>query len=62
MFSLTQVTPVGGDCCAGYKVNLDKEYTVSEFIKSVLENRKMNGATLKSKTRGLRLNTDMEKS
>lgn len=37
MFSLTQNTPTGGDCCAGYKVEFSKEYTVREFIKEVLE-------------------------
>lgn len=37
MITLTQVTPTGGDCTAGYRVDLDKEYTVSEFIEEVLE-------------------------
>lgn len=36
MFSLTITTPVGGDCTAGYHVNLDKEYTLQEFIDAVL--------------------------
>ena len=26
MFTLTQTTRTGGDCTAGYRVNLDKEY------------------------------------
>lgn len=37
MFSLTQITPTFGDCTAGYRVDLDKEYTVSEFINEVLK-------------------------
>ena len=37
MITLTQVTPTGGDCTAGYRVDLDKEYTVSEFIEEVLQ-------------------------
>ena len=39
MFSLTQITPTFGDCTAGYRVDLDKEYTVSEFINEVLKKR-----------------------
>lgn len=39
MFSLTRTTPVGGDCTAGYRVNLDKEYTLQEFIDAVLTNK-----------------------
>ena len=38
MFRLMQSTPVGGDCCCGYRVELDKEYTVAEFIQTVIEN------------------------
>lgn len=37
MITLTQVTPTGGDCTAGYRVDLDKVYTVSEFIEEVLK-------------------------
>lgn len=40
MFSLTRTTPVGGDCTAGYHVNLDKEYTLQEFIDTVITNNK----------------------
>lgn len=36
MIKLTQNTPTGGDCTAGYVVTLDKEYTVEELIKEVL--------------------------
>lgn len=32
MFKMLQSTPVGGDCTCGYNVELDKEYTVAEFI------------------------------
>lgn len=39
MFTLTQTTPTGGDCTAGYRVNLDKEYTLQEFIDAVLANK-----------------------
>lgn len=39
MFSLTQNTPTGGDCCAGYKVEFSKEYTVREFIEEVLKKK-----------------------
>lgn len=46
MFSLTRTTPVGGDCTAGYHVNLDKEYTLQEFIDAVLTTR-ANGAASK---------------
>lgn len=39
MFTLTQVTQIFGDCTAGYRVDLDKEYTVSEFINEVLREK-----------------------
>lgn len=39
MFTLTQSTPTAGDCTAGYKVTLDKEYTLQEFIDAVLTNK-----------------------
>ena len=41
MFRLIQSTPEAGDCTCGYKVLLDKEYTVREFVDMVLsENNK----------------------
>ena len=40
MFRLTQCTPVGGDATCGYYVELEKEYTVKEFIETVLNERK----------------------
>lgn len=40
MFTLTQCTPTGYDCTAWYRVNLDKEYTLQEFIDTVLTNKK----------------------
>lgn len=40
MFTLTQCTPTRGDCTAGYRVDLDKEYTLQEFIDAVLTNKK----------------------
>lgn len=36
MFRLIQSTPESGDCTCGYKVLLDKEYTVKEFVDTVL--------------------------
>ena len=36
MFRLIPTTSVGGDCTCGYKVVLDKPYTVGEFIQTVL--------------------------
>lgn len=39
MFTLTQSTPTAGDCTSGYKVTLDKEYTLQEFIDAVLTNK-----------------------
>lgn len=37
MFELLQNTPVGGDCTCGYDVKLDREYTIEEFINTVLK-------------------------
>lgn len=36
MFKLEQNGRVRGDCTAPYRVELDKEYTVSEFVQTVL--------------------------
>lgn len=36
MFKLNRVTCIGGDETAGYDVILDKEYSVSDFIKTVV--------------------------
>lgn len=38
MIKLTQCTPTGGDCTAGYSVKMDKEYTVKEFVDEILKN------------------------
>ena len=38
MFKLKQIRPAGSDCTAPYEVILDKEYTVREFINTVLTN------------------------
>ena len=43
MFSLTITTMVGGDCTAGYCVNLDKEHTFQGFIDAVLTNKNERG-------------------
>lgn len=40
MFTLTQTTKTRADCTAGYSVDLDKEYTLQEFIDAVLTNKK----------------------
>lgn len=39
MFRLIQSTPVSGDCTCGYNVKLDREYTVKDFIDTVLSER-----------------------
>lgn len=39
MFTLTQTTPTAGDCTAGYRVNLDRDYTLQEFVDAVLTNK-----------------------
>lgn len=50
MFTLTQCTPTRYDCTAGYRVDLDKEYTLQEFIVAILTNKKKtSGARSKSK-------------
>lgn len=40
MFTLTICMPTRGDCTAGYKVFLDKEYTLQEFVDAILTNKK----------------------
>ena len=40
MFTLIQCTPTRGDCTAGYEVDLDKAYTLQEFIDAILTNKK----------------------
>lgn len=37
MFKLNRFTSIGGDETAGYDVILDKEYSVSDFIKTVVD-------------------------
>lgn len=39
MFHMYQSTPVAGDCTCGYRIELDKEYTVGEFINAVLSEK-----------------------
>lgn len=36
MFKLIQTSDIRGDCSASYDVQLDKEYTVKEFLETVL--------------------------
>ena len=43
MFTLIQCTPTRGDCTAGYEVDLDKGYTLQEFIDAVLTNKNERG-------------------
>ena len=40
MFRLIRSTPEAGDCTCGYKVLLDKEYTVQEFVDTILFEKK----------------------
>lgn len=40
MFTLAICTPTSGDCTAGYKVFLDKEYTLQGFVDAILTNKK----------------------
>lgn len=40
MFTLTQCTQTFGDCTAEYRVDLDKEYTLQEFVDTILTNKK----------------------
>ena len=39
MFKFKQRTPVAGDCTCGYDITLDKDYTVGEFIETVLKEK-----------------------
>lgn len=39
MFKFIQSTPVSRDCTCGYDIQLDKKYTVKEFIKTVLQEK-----------------------
>lgn len=36
MFKMNQASPVRGDCTCSYDIILDKDYTIREFIKTVL--------------------------
>ena len=47
MFTLTQCTPTGYDCMAVYRVCLDKEYTLQEFIDAILINNKDEWGVIK---------------
>lgn len=47
MFTLTQCTQTFGDCMAGYRVDLDKEYTLQEFIDAILTNKKDDWGEIK---------------
>lgn len=46
MFEFIQTTPVAGDCTCNYRINLDKEYTVGEFIQAVLTQQKKEWGTI----------------
>jgi hypothetical protein len=39
MFKFVQSTPVGGDCTCGYEIQLDKLYTVKEFVDTVVKEK-----------------------
>lgn len=45
MFTLTQATPTGGDCTAGYDVGFSNEYTVREFIEEVFTSAQTSEAS-----------------
>ena len=49
MFTLTQCTPTGYDCPAEYRVDLDKGYTLQEFIDAILTNKKDEWGEIKIK-------------
>ena len=40
MITLKENTDIAGDCTCGFEVTLDKEYTVIEFINTILSERK----------------------
>lgn len=40
MFKMSQAGRERGDCTAPYNVELDKEYTVNEFVQTVLTNER----------------------
>ena len=42
MFKLIQTSDIRGDCTASYDVQLDKEYTVTEFLETVLTQKADN--------------------
>ena len=54
MFTLTQDTPTGGDCTAGYKVQFSKACTVREFIEEVLKRNSREWGEFKLKNLGVR--------
>ena len=39
MFEFVQRTPESRDCTCGYNIELDKEYTLKEFIGTVLKEK-----------------------
>lgn len=51
MFTLTQCSPTFGDCTARYRVDLDKEYTLQEFIDAILTNKKDEWGEIKIEKR-----------
>lgn len=46
MFKFIPSSEMGGDCTRSYDIELDKEYTVGEFIKTILENRSNEWGTI----------------
>lgn len=54
MFTLTQDTPTGGDCTAGYKVQFSKAYTLREFIEEVLKRNSRGWGEFKLENLGAR--------
>ena len=46
MFTLSQISPTGGDCTALYKAILYKDYTVQEFVTEILTRREFGSITI----------------
>jgi len=54
MFKFKQTTDVGGDCTACYDVEIDKEYTIKEFIETILKDRKQEWGVFHIYTKGVK--------
>lgn len=52
MFKFIQTTGISSDCTSGYKIILDKEYTVKSFIETVLKERPKEWGYISISTKG----------